>query len=174
MLAGRLFSLVTLVTALLFASAVTADAADTRPQWAKAEGITAIDGPFIVQNHNGYCMDIGANRPGTVIGMNDCQRSYTSQKWYFYSFDGAETFRNYNGYCADIASNVSGTVVGINDCNNNYGSQQWVRYSDLTIRNYGGNGKCMDLGSNAKGAPVVIADCRDGYTSQRWNPIRVA
>ncbi|MBP2329123.1 hypothetical protein JOF56_009508 [Kibdelosporangium banguiense] len=169
MLARRLFSVVAVVTALLFASNALADAEDTRPPWAKAEGITGISGPWRIQNYNGYCMDIAANRPGTVIGMNDCHSpNYTSQWWYFYSYEGTETFRNYNGYCADIASNASGTVVGITDCHYLYSSQQWVRYSDRTIRNYGGNGKCMDLGSNAKGTPVVIAECRDGYTSQWW------
>ncbi|MDT7784666.1 MAG: hypothetical protein QOF58_3085, partial [Pseudonocardiales bacterium] len=121
-----------------------------------------------LQNHNGLCVDIASNAPGTKIGMASCQPGrWTSQQW---QLGGDGTIRNYNGLCLDIASNAPGTQIGTTECKPAPGwtSQQWKLPGDGTIRNH--NGLCWDLGSNAPGSKVVLATCQPapGWISQQW------
>lgn len=141
---------------------------------ATPSAVRSIDGPYLLQNYNGYCMDIGSNNPGTVIGIWHCNANFNSQRWYFESNPdtGATIIRNRSSnLCMDLASNSPGTVVGMWYCDSRLSSQQWGYYFDYSIHN--SNGLCQDLGSNAPGTPVVMANCGSTLTSQIWYRLRV-
>lgn len=148
---------------LIFAVVTVALAAVAMTGTASAAPQEAAAIKYMITNYNGLCMDIGANAPGTLVGITHCDGSLTSQYWYVFA-DG--TIRNFNGLCIDIGSNAPGTKVGVSYCRPGYVSQQWQSYYDATIRNP--NGLCMDIGSNAPGTLVGIATCRQGFTSQQW------
>lgn len=154
------------VGGLLFALAGVASAAPP--------GVRAIDGPYLLQNYNGHCMDIGSNSPGTTVGIWYCDGNLNSQRWYFESDPntGATVIRNRSSnLCMDLGSNSPGTVVGMWYCDSRLSSQHWGYYFDYTIHN--SNGLCQDLGSNAPGTPVVMAGCGSHLTSQIWYRLRV-
>ena len=66
--------MVAVIASLLFALAGVATATPLTAQ--------GIDGPYLLQNYNGYCMDIGSNAPGTPVVMAGCGSHLTSQIWY--------------------------------------------------------------------------------------------
>ncbi|MEU5347334.1 RICIN domain-containing protein [Streptomyces sp. NPDC020766] len=118
-------------------------------------------------------MDIASTAPGTPVGMNRCNYSYTSQSWYFLSNNaGLFNIRNdASGLCMDIAS---GTPVGMHQCHGltepGYLSQKWEYIGYDNLRNKA-SGLCMDLGSNDLGAKVIMSWCHDedfAYRSQQW------
>jgi len=121
------------------------------------------------------CWDIGANTPGTTVGLANCHYAadYTSQKWSrttdYYIFN----IVNANGLCLDLGSNSVGAHVVLAKCHfeDTYSSQKWHRSGQAGYAIENSNGLCMDVGAFQAGTPVGMNGCvfSSSYTSQQWH-----
>ncbi len=112
-----------------------------------------------IRNHNGQCLDLGSNDPGTPVVIATCVPDNPSQQW---SVPGDGTVRNHNGLCVELTE----SPAKIAQCAPENPAQQWRRPGDGTFVHE--TGSCMDIGSNAPGTKVGVHTCRAGATSQQW------
>jgi hypothetical protein len=118
------------------------------------------------------CLDIGANTPGTYVGLSDCNGGL-SQEWWWHCASGntgCQVSSASSGYrlCWDLRSYDPGSVVILNWCDANLTSQRWDIDNYKIVSAGSSRIKCLDLRSYTRGTPAGLNWCIDTLASQKW------
>jgi hypothetical protein len=120
------------------------------------------------------CLDIGANTPGTYVGLSECNGGLSQEWWWnckvvnFQTVCQVSSASSGYGLCWDLRSYDTGSVVILNGCDATLASQLWD-IDDYKIVSVGSSRiKCLDLRSYARGTPAGLNWCNSTLASQKW------